>query len=208
MFCAISACRVPAWWAMADDMRKMSRFSNIGASPSIGFNQGLTVIPLKRVCGKHLELPMTENILPPPTRQIAGLKAVRPLGRVSAVQGHALCLSGLSGEARLGDRVRIERVTGPLHGEVVQLEESRTVILPDEAPVGVALGDSALLLDAATISPAPGWIGRVIDPFGNPLDRMPLASGQVSYPEASGVPSSGLPKGSITRPIHPGAGET
>src|SRR6056297_2359217 len=132
---------------------------------------------------------MTENTPPPPTRQVARLKAVRPLGRVSAVKGHALCLSGLSGEARLGDRVRIDRMSGPLHGEVVQLEDGRTVILPDEAPVGVALGDSALLLDAATVSPAPGWIGRVIDPFGNPLDGTPLASGQVSYPLRANPPA-------------------
>ncbi|MRU15448.1 FliI/YscN family ATPase [Roseovarius sp. A21] len=124
---------------------------------------------------------MIQDTLTPPTPQIARLKADRPLGRVSAVQGHSLCLSGLSGEARLGDRVRIDRVAGPLFGEVVQLEEGRTVVLPDEVPVGVALGDSALLLDAATISPAPGWIGRVVDPLGNPLDGMPLASGQVPY---------------------------
>ena len=125
---------------------------------------------------------MTENTLTPPTPHIARLKAVRPLGRVSAVQGHSLCLSGLSGEARLGDRVRIDRVAGPLFGEVVQLEEGRTVVLPDEGPVGVALGDSALLLDAATISPTTGWVGRVIDPFGNPLDGMPLAAGHTPYP--------------------------
>src|SRR6056297_3554988 len=132
---------------------------------------------------------MTENTPPPPTRQVARLKAVRPLGRVCAVQGLALPLTGLSGEARLGDRVRIDRMSGPLHGEVVQLEDGRTVILPDEAPVGVALGDSALLLDAATVSPAPGWIGRVIDPFGNPLDGTPLASGQVSYPLRANPPA-------------------
>ena len=124
---------------------------------------------------------MTQDTLTPPTPQIARLKAVRPLGRVSAVQGHSLCLSGLSGNARLGDRVRIDRVAGPLFGEVVQLEEGRTVVLPDEVPEGVALGDSALLLDAATISPAPAWIGRVVDPLGHPLDGRPLASGQRPY---------------------------
>src|SRR6056297_2196822 len=124
---------------------------------------------------------MTQDTLNAPIPQIARLKAVRPLGRVSAVHGHSLCLSGLSGDARLGDRVRIDRAAGPLFGEVVQLEAGRTVILPDEVPVGVALGDSVLLLDAATISPAPGWIGRVVDPLGNPLDGMPLASGQRPY---------------------------
>ena len=36
---------------MACDILKMSRFWNIGASPSIGFNQGLTLIPLEIVCG-------------------------------------------------------------------------------------------------------------------------------------------------------------
>ncbi|VVT15805.1 hypothetical protein RV134_270305 [Roseovarius sp. EC-HK134] len=32
-------------------MRNTSIFSNIGASPSSGFNQGLTLIPLEIVCG-------------------------------------------------------------------------------------------------------------------------------------------------------------
>ena len=33
------------------------------------------------------------------------------------------------------------------------------------------------LLEARGIAPADGWIGRIIDPFGNPLDGKPLLRG-------------------------------
>jgi len=121
---------------------------------------------------------MIRNNLDSLYAEISSLRAVRTVGRVSSVQGNTLRVSGLSSAARLGDRVRIQTRAGViLTGEVLQLETASLLILPDSAPEGVALGDRVLLLEAATIAPAASWIGRIIDPLGEPLDGRPLLRG-------------------------------
>ncbi|WP_297772890.1 FliI/YscN family ATPase [uncultured Roseovarius sp.] len=110
--------------------------------------------------------------------EISGLRATRMVGRVISVRGNALRISGLSDLARLGDRIVIHRRAGGiLAGEVIQLEAAALLVLPDDAPEGVALGDRVILGDRAVISPADSWLGRIIDPFGEPLDGRPLLRG-------------------------------
>lgn len=110
--------------------------------------------------------------------EISALRPMRMMGRVSAVQGNALRISGLSAVARLGDRIVIQRrAGGMLAGEVIQLEASSLMVLPDSSPEGVALGDRVILGYAETIAPSNGWLGRIIDPFGEPLDGRPLVRG-------------------------------
>ncbi len=121
---------------------------------------------------------MTRTQLDGLRAEISALRAVHTVGRVSAVQGGALCVAGLSALARLGDRVRIQTRSGSvLTGEVLQLEEASILVLPEETVEGVALGDRVILLGAATIAPSADWIGRVIDPYGQPLDGRPLLRG-------------------------------
>lgn len=113
--------------------------------------------------------------------EIASLDIVRVVGRVSAVEGATLRISGVSRKVRLGDRLQVHRRSGgSLTGEILQMEDSSVLMLPDEAPQGVALGDRAVLLGASTISPCAGWIGRIVDPFGQPLDDRPLMRGPVA----------------------------
>lgn len=109
---------------------------------------------------------------------IAALNAVHAIGRVAAVAGATLEIEGLSGVARLGDRLRVRRSDGSeLWGEALQLTPKHVVMLPDEAPIGVSLGDRASLHDDALIAPSDSWIGRVVDPFGQPMDGRPLLRG-------------------------------
>lgn len=122
--------------------------------------------------------------------EIATLQAVRVVGRVRAVQGANVHISGLTGQARLGDRIRIYRRDGGyLSGEVLQMNEDAVVMLPDEAPTGVSLGDRAALLEASTIAPADTWVGRIIDPFGQPLDGRPLLRGPTPRPLRADPPA-------------------
>ncbi|WP_113913467.1 FliI/YscN family ATPase [Roseovarius dicentrarchi] len=115
--------------------------------------------------------------------EIAGLHAVHAIGRVSAVTGATLEITGLSGAARLGDRLCIRRRDGSeLSGEVLGLAPQHIVMLPDGAPTGVALGDRVSLHDAATIAPSNGWIGRIIDPYGKAMDGRPIMRG--AHPRA------------------------
>lgn len=133
---------------------------------------------------------MTEHALEGLRSGVARLRAMRPVGRISAVQGMALRVSGLSAAARLGDRVRIRMHGGGcLTGEVVQMEPGSILVLPEQPVDGVALGDRVLLQDAAVVAPSRNWIGRIIDPFGVPLDGAPLLGGGVACPLRADPPS-------------------
>lgn len=110
--------------------------------------------------------------------EIASLHPVRKVGRVSAVNGGLIHVHGLGHDARMGDQLRVYLHSGgALKGEVLQLSRDSIVMLPDGAPDGVSLGDRVALLDASRIAPCDEWIGRVIDPFGDPLDGRPLLRG-------------------------------
>ena len=115
--------------------------------------------------------------------EISTLSAAHVVGRVISVQGGLLRVGGLSGAARLGDRVSVALRGGDvLAGEVLQLDADALLVLPDAAPEGVALGDRVRLLGPAGIAPCDGWIGRVIDPLGKPLDGRSLMRGARSRP--------------------------
>lgn len=112
--------------------------------------------------------------------EIAVCAAVRPLGRVAGVGAGVLRVTGATSAWRLGDRVAIERDGGTgdrLGGEVVALDGGGVTVLADAASEGVRLGDRVEHRGAAGLAPDDGWIGRIVDPFGRPLDGRPLMRG-------------------------------
>jgi flagellum-specific ATP synthase len=109
---------------------------------------------------------------------IARLRPVRVWGLVAAVDGAGVRLSGLGRFARRGDRVRVEpRAGAPVLAEIVALDGEACRAMWYGAGDGVAVGDRAWLEAEAGVRPGPGWIGRVVDAFGQPLDGRPLADG-------------------------------
>ncbi|MFK7878942.1 FliI/YscN family ATPase [Roseobacter sp.] len=129
------------------------------------------------------------------TAQITDLNPVRAIGRVTRVEAGVIHVSGLAGKARIGDLIIVYRQGEPLSGEVLQLEGDKLVLLPDQAPDGVALQDRAALLEARGIAPAASWIGRVIDPFGNPIDGKPLLRGKLARALRSAPPDPAVRRG-------------
>ncbi|GFE49552.1 ATP synthase [Roseobacter cerasinus] len=123
--------------------------------------------------------------------QITELNPVRAIGRVARVEGGVIHVSGLANKARIGDLIVVYRAGEPLSGEVLQLDGEVLVMLPDEAPDGVALQDRAALLQPRGIAPSNAWIGRIIDPFGNPLDGKPLLRGAAARPLRRAPPDPG-----------------
>lgn len=102
----------------------------------------------------------------------------RPVGRVVAVQGGLIELSGLAREASIGDRLELRRLNGSrLLGEVVQIDGAQVQMMPDTAPEKVAVGDPAILSPVPAFAPSEAWIGRVIDPYGQALDEAPMLQG-------------------------------
>lgn len=108
-------------------------------------------------------------------------RPVRIFGSVGRSDTQRLHLQGLAEDARLGDWVQISLRDGRQIGaEVLALDGTHVIALPDGPCEGVALGDPAELLGPRRLLPDDSWLGRVIDPYGQPLDGQPLRQGQAA----------------------------
>lgn len=136
---------------------------------------------------------MTDDVIERATLAIRQLSAVHPVGRVTAVSGGTVEVAGFPPDIRLGDRARILDVagaaSGPLRSEVVQLSGHQVRLLPEGSPDGVSIGARVRLDPRPRLCPDDDWIGRVIDPDGQPLDHRPLLPGRVPRAIRAAPPS-------------------
>ena len=110
--------------------------------------------------------------------ELGSLDSVQQVGRISGIARGTIETIGLAGRAALGDRCAILCQNGRQIGaEVISLTRSRVTILPDLSAEGAAIGDVVELIGQAGIAPHDSWIGRIVDPFGKPLDGRPLLHG-------------------------------
>ena len=122
---------------------------------------------------------MSQKVLHGVRAEIGNLSAVRHVGRIEAVEPEVLRVTGLGRYARLGDILKVLRSDGGvLHGEVVRLDREALTVMPDDRTEGVSLGDRVVLRGPLRIAPDDSWIGRVIDPHGQPLDGRPILPGR------------------------------
>ena len=113
--------------------------------------------------------------------RIDKLQATFPIGHVTAVNGGLIDVAGLGDVAGIGDRLRIARRGGSaLSAEVVGLGRNNVRALPDGPSNNITVGDTVRLCAAVDFAPDDSWIGRVIDPMGQPADGKPLVRGQVA----------------------------
>ena len=106
-------------------------------------------------------------------------------GRVGGVAGGTVLVSGLAATARQGDRVLIN---GELGGEVLRLSLEGVTVLTDGVPEGLSMGAEVTLGGAAGIAPDDSWIGRIVDPYGRPMDGRPLFRGPLLRPLRAEAP--------------------
>lgn len=109
--------------------------------------------------------------------EIASVTIARRVGRIAELGRGTLRVSGLVGGAGLGDRVMIRTRQGDVGGEIVRLSRDGASVLADSAPEGALLGDAVELVGRATVAPDESWIGRIVDPYGQPLDGIPIFRG-------------------------------
>jgi len=109
---------------------------------------------------------------------IKTLPEYRIFGRVSAVQGMLIEVSGVERHLTLGGRCKIIARGGrSVLCEVVGFRDDRALLLPFQTLDGVGLGCKAEVAESQpTISPTPSWLGRVINALGEPLDGGPPLS--------------------------------
>ncbi len=109
-------------------------------------------------------------------------------------------MSGLLIEARggltrlsIGARAQVQRRGAPpLDAEVVGFRETRALLMPFGPLEGVAPGaEFRIQPEGAVVRPTRGWLGRIIDAFGNPIDgRGPLPHGVAAYPRRAPPPAA------------------
>ena len=106
--------------------------------------------------------------------EISNVQVSSALGRVAEVARGTVQVSGLQAKARFGDRVLIGGILG---GEVLRIGANGVQVLPDGPADGLALGAEVTLLGASGLAPDDSWIGRIVDPYGRPMDDRPLFRG-------------------------------
>ncbi len=122
--------------------------------------------------------------------ELRRLPVRRRIGRVVRAEGAVLQVSGLAPAARLGDRVAFEgEDAGSPAGEVVALGDGLATVMPYGAPDGLRLGAEVALAPDPGLRPSDGWLGRVIDPFGAPMDGRPLPQGRIAVPVRAAPPA-------------------
>jgi flagellum-specific ATP synthase len=95
-----------------------------------------------------------------------------PLGAVVEVAGTLVQIAMVG--AALGDVIEIESAAGPVSCEVVGFRGQTLLAIPLQPARRIAPGATARLRGAlATLPAGDALIGRLIDPFGHPLDGLP-----------------------------------
>lgn len=109
----------------------------------------------------------------------------RRFGRVAGVMGMLLEVGGLPRHLTIGGHCSVLTQDGRrVTCEVVGFRAGRALLMPFGAIDGVGLGCKVELADRpAVIYPNDGWLGRVINAMGEPIDgKGPLPLGRIAYP--------------------------
>jgi len=112
-------------------------------------------------------------------RALHGTRTVVEHGRVVQAGGTILRATGL--RARIGQQCRVfdaanpNDTAGALIAEVIGFAGAEVILAPYGPLQGIAIGAAVqAMADVAQVPYGEGLLGRVIDPFGRPLDDRPL----------------------------------
>ena len=102
-------------------------------------------------------------------------------GRVTAVQGMLLEIGGIDRQLSVGGRCIVHSTIGKqVPCEVVGFRNGRALVMPLGTIDGIGLGCRADIASSRpAIFPTEGWLGRVVNAFGEPMDNLgPLPMGR------------------------------
>jgi len=123
--------------------------------------------------------------------QIAELDGVEIYGRVVGVRGLMVEVAGPIHAMSVGARVVIETGNGrAIPCEVVGFSGAHALLMPFAALEGVRRGCRAVVNSVAgAVRPSPGWLGRVVNAMGEPIDgKGPLPAGPSPFPFRASPP--------------------
>lgn len=121
--------------------------------------------------------------------EINTIQEVSVIGTVTAVQGMLIECTGIERLLSVGARCRVvgqKNVQGKqpiLHTEVVGFRENKALLMPFDSLEGIGPGARVILEENASVCyPCEGWLGRVINALGEPVDgKGPLPKGPSPY---------------------------
>ena len=103
--------------------------------------------------------------------QIAELDLAQIYGRVVGVRGLMVEVAGPLQAMSIGARVTVESTDRMIPCEVVGFAGSNALLMPFAVLEGVRRGCRAIVNAAATgVRPSIGWLGRVVNAMGEPID--------------------------------------
>jgi flagellum-specific ATP synthase len=116
--------------------------------------------------------------------QIAELDGVEIYGRVVGVRGLMVEVAGPLHAMSVGARITIETGERVIPCEVVGFSGPNALLMPFAALEGVRRGCRAVVSGVAgSVRPSLGWLGRVVDAMGRPIDgKGPLSAGASPVP--------------------------
>lgn len=119
-------------------------------------------------------------------QEITRLPATQATGRVVAVKGLLIECAGIEELLTVGARCAVAGTLAKGHEvlcEVVGFRENVALLMPFGSVEGVGLGAKVTMTaSASAIEPSPSWLGRIVDPMGNPLDgKGPIMRGGIPY---------------------------
>ncbi|HEY6833794.1 MAG TPA: flagellar protein export ATPase FliI [Pseudolabrys sp.] len=123
--------------------------------------------------------------------QIGDIDGVEIYGRVVGVRGLMLEIAGPIQAMSVGARLNVDSGLGKgIPCEVVGFAGAHALAMPFAALDGVRRGDRAVVSTAAgAIRPSEGWLGRVVNAMGEPIDGLgPLPPGPAPYSYRSSPP--------------------
>jgi flagellum-specific ATP synthase len=116
--------------------------------------------------------------------QIAELDAVEVYGRVVGVRGLMVEVAGPLHAMSVGARVTVETAGRAIPCEVVGFSGANALLMPFAQLEGVRRGCRAVVSSVpGAVRPSWGWLGRVVDALGEPIDgKGPLPAGPSPFP--------------------------
>jgi len=124
---------------------------------------------------------------------LARAKPCYPAGFISKISGSNIVLTGVSKAVEVGDRVRI--LGSNCIGEIIGSGSDEAVAMIEGPTDGLSINAIVQIMGRPVFAPHDGWIGRVVDPDGSPLDGRPLLPSTVPRSIQSNPPAAASRRG-------------
>jgi flagellum-specific ATP synthase len=126
-------------------------------------------------------------------KEIARLPEYKVFGKVTDIVGLLIEIGGVQGSLSVGDHCDILARNGRrVRCEVIGFANNRALLMPFGPVDGIGMGCRVeMTATEPVIYPNEGWLGRVVNGFGDPVDgKGPLPTGNIGYPIHAQPPPS------------------